>query len=154
MNILCRDIGSYVKLKYGFGSEFGDYVEKYVLKFSHNYDSSRENIWIAEDGGKRVGVIAIVKVDDRTAQLRWFLIEPGMRGRGLGHKLMDTAIQFSGEKGYSHVFLWTVSSLETARHLYMSYGFTLTETMENHTWSFKLTEERWDLDLQVPGHYA
>lgn len=58
---------------------------------------------------------------------------------------MKLALDFSREKGYRHIFLYTVSILETARHLYASYGFTLTETKENKEWGQDLVEERWDL---------
>ena len=133
--------------EYGFGSEFSDYVEKYVLKFDEHHEEGKENIWIAEDNGKPVGMIAIVKVDDATAQLRWFLIEPNMRGMGLGYKLMDTVVDFCIEKQYKHVFLWTVNILEAARILYKRFGFELTESKANDTWGEHLTEERWDLDL-------
>jgi N-acetylglutamate synthase-like GNAT family acetyltransferase len=134
--------------EYGFSSEFVDYVEKYVKEFDKNHDEARENIWIAEADGKRVGMIAIVKAGDETAQLRWFLIEPEMRGKGLGHRLMKTVIDFCKEKGYRHVFLWTADILAAARHLYQVYGFALTETVPNDTWTDDvINEERWDLHL-------
>lgn len=133
--------------EYGFGPEFGDYVEKYVLQFDNCHDENKENIWIAESGGKPIGVIAIVWIDDSTAQLRWFLVEPMMRGRGVGHLLMEAAIVFCRDKKYKHVFLWTVSNLHSARHLYGKYGFVLTEVKENNTWAHNLTEERWDLHI-------
>lgn len=134
--------------EYGFSSEFMDYVEKYVKEFDKNHDEAMENIWIAETGGKRVGMIAIAKAEEDTAQLRWFLIEPEMRGKGLGHRLMKMAVDFCKEKGYRHVFLWTVDILEAARHLYQAYGFALTETVENDAWTDDvIKEERWDLYL-------
>lgn len=135
-------------MEYKFSSEFSDYVEVYVNKFNENHDKDKENMWIVECEGKSVGVIAIVKVDDFTAQLRWFLIEPKMRGHKLGHELMKTAINFCTEKGYNHVLLWTVDILETARHLYSKYRFTLTESVDNTTWTNNLLkEERWDVHL-------
>lgn len=134
--------------EFGFSSEFADYVEKYVKEFDKNHDEARENIWIAEADGKRVGMIAIVKAGAETAQLRWFLIEPEMRGKGLGHRLMKTAVDFCKGKGYRHVFLWTVEILEAARHLYQVYGFVPTETVPNDTWTDGvINEERWDLYL-------
>lgn len=134
--------------EYGFTTEFGEYVEKYVVKFHESHDENAENIWIAEENGRPVGMIAIVKADDSTAQLRWFLIESQMRGKGLGHKLMKTVIDFCKEKNYKHVLLWTVNILEAARHLYKTYGFSLTESVENNTWTDSvIKEERWDLDL-------
>jgi DNA-binding MarR family transcriptional regulator/GNAT superfamily N-acetyltransferase len=131
--------------EFGFTSEFGDYVEEYVKKFKEYHDPNKEAIFIAEEDGAPIGVIAIVKAEDTTAQLRWFLIEPEARGKGLGHKLMDTAIDFSKDKGYKHVFLWTVNILEPARHLYREHGFSLTECKEHELWGHQLTEERWDL---------
>lgn len=135
------------EVEYGFNTKFGDYVEKYMHKFDICHDKTQENIWVAERERKVIGTIALVKVDDSTAQLRWFLIEPEIRGKGLGHTLMKTTIDFCKEKNYKHVLLWTVNILDTARHLYKSYGFNLTETQENEEWGCKLTEERWDLYL-------
>ncbi|MHB1394524.1 MAG: GNAT family N-acetyltransferase [Clostridia bacterium] len=96
---------------------------------------------------QEIGMIAIVRADDSTAQLRWFLIEPHMRGIGLGYKLMKTAVDFCKDKNYKHVFLWTVSILEAARSLYKRFGFELTESKSNDSWGAHLMEERWDLKL-------
>lgn len=134
--------------EYGFNLGFTEYVKMYVEKFHADHDENMENIWIAEKLGKQVGVIAVVKHDEKTAQLRWFLIEPDLRGKGLGRKLMKTALGFCREKGYEHVFLLTVDVLETARRMYAKNGFILTETSENNEWAdFVVKEERWDLDL-------
>lgn len=134
--------------EYKFSKEFSDYVGKYVLEFHEHHDEAKENMWIAEVNGKVAGVIALVKVDDDTAQLRWFLIEPEARGKGLGRKLIETLIDFCKEKGYKHILLWTVNILEAARHLYGSYGFKLTESVENTSWTDDIIyEEHWDLYL-------
>lgn len=137
------------KKEYGFFEEFANYVEKYLLEFNKNHDENKENIWIAEYNGKQVGVIAAVKTDnDYTAQLRWFLIEPEMRGKGLGRKLVQVVLNFCKERNYKHIFLWTANILKTARHIYASYGFKLTETVENTEWTNeKVLEEKWDLFL-------
>lgn len=134
--------------EYGFTEEFTDYVSIYVNKFIEDHDQERENILIAECNGKNVGVIAVVKESDTTAQLRWFLIEPEMRGRGLGKQMVDMALDFCREKEYKHVFLLTLSILKPARHIYSERGFTLTDTKENNEWAdYTVEEERWDLEL-------
>ena len=46
-------------------------------------------------------------------QLRWFLIEPGARGKGLGKKLLHEAVEFSRQKKYENIILWTIRHLET-----------------------------------------
>ena len=134
--------------EFGFTAEFTDYVRIYVNKFIEHHDKERENIWIAEQDGKQVGVIAVVKEDDATAQLRWFLIETDMRGMGLGKKMVDLALDFCKEKDYKHVFLLTLSILKTARHIYSRSGFKLTETTDVDGWAdYTVVQERWDLDL-------
>ena len=134
--------------EYKFSSIFSDYVEKYIKLFDKSHKEDKENIWIAEFNSKPVGVIAIVEDETNIAQLRWFLIEPHMRGKNLGHKLVQTALNFCKEKNYEHVFLWTADILKAARHIYKSQGFTLTESVDNTTRTDKLVkEERWDLDL-------
>lgn len=134
--------------EYGFTPAFGDYVATTLSAFAAGRDPSRENLWIAATNQGAVGVIAVVKAAAATAQLRWFLIEPEMRGRKLGRRLIQTALDFCRAQGYRHVFLWTVSILGAARHLYRQYGFRLTETASNNTWTeATLEEERWDLEL-------
>jgi hypothetical protein len=53
-------------------------------------------------------------------------------------------MHFCASEGYERVFLWTVSDLLAARHLYEKWKFSLTETVEHHIWGKNLTEERWD----------
>ncbi len=142
--IIFRQIELYED-EYGFGPEFGKYVEKYVRRFHEKHDEN-ENLWIAEMDNRPAGVIAIVKSGD-AAQLRWFFIEPEVRGRGVGHKLIRKAIDFCREKNYRHIYLLTVSILDAARHLYKSYGFKVTEAKDNREWGLTLREERWDLYL-------
>lgn len=153
-SFLPQDLGTIVekhyelyKTEFGFDLTFKDYVGNAVDQFAKSHDKNKENIWVVEMGERVVGSIAIVKVDDKTAQLRWFLIDPDLRGKGLGNKLMATAVDFCRLKGYTCIFLWTVSILQAARHLYQQYGFSLTATEEHDVWGKHLIEERWDLRL-------
>lgn len=138
---------SLYETEYGLTNDFKRYVHSGVNHFVKPYDETRECLWIAEHKGKPAGSIAIVKVNAATAQLRYFLLEPEMRGRGLGDKLVSLAINFCREKGYKQVYLETISMLKTARHLYKKHGFTLTSTHKNSSWGKTVTEERWDLTL-------
>lgn len=131
---------------YGFSRAFEYYVMKGLTEFMANPVGG--DLWVARIDGKNAGAIAITKDNDNTAQLRWFIIDEAYQGLGLGKRLMETALAFCREKGYLHVFLWTVNILETARYLYKKYGFVLSEEKVNDTWTDKvLKEERWDLFL-------
>jgi len=109
---------------------------------------SAGNIWVAESANRIVGFIGIVGTDSETAQLRWFLVDPEFRGMGLGRKLMTLAMNYCREEGFKHVFLWTFNELEIARHLYQTFGFSLTEKVPRENWKQGLVDERWDLALE------
>jgi GNAT superfamily N-acetyltransferase len=84
---------------------------------------------------------------DDAAQLRWFLVDPSQRGRGLGRRLLDTALGYARSRGFGSVFLWTIAGLTPAHHLYRQAGFTLTESRPVRQWGIDVVEQRFDLDL-------
>lgn len=131
--------------EYGLDQVFEKYVLAGLLAFLDNPEGGE--IWLAECDDRIAGFIAIVRHDPTTAQLRWFLLEPDYRGVGLGHRLMDTVMQFCRQQNYEHVFLWTFKGLDAARHLYEQHGFSLTEEKPNNTWKHELVEQRWDCRL-------
>jgi DNA-binding MarR family transcriptional regulator/N-acetylglutamate synthase-like GNAT family acetyltransferase len=131
---------------YQFGHMFEYYVMKGLTEFMINTDGGE--LWVAEVNGEIVGSIAITMSTDTVAQLRWFILNEKVQGMGIGKNLMEKAIDFCKHKNYQHLFLWTVSTLDAARHLYQKYHFTLTEEKPNDEWTgTTLIEERWDLDL-------
>ena len=133
--------------EYNFDLSFKEYIVDTVGNFLKKFDSSKENLWILEINQQPKGSIGIVKVDETSAQLRWFLIEPDVRGRGFGSELVQTAIDFCREKRYKTIFLWTNSELTTARRIYEKYGFKITETKRKKLSNQDLIEERWELSL-------
>ncbi len=139
--------GTLYDREYGFDHTFPSYVREPLEKFHGYRKPHSEQIWIAEKDGKRVGVIAIAYVDDYTAQLRWFLLLQEERGKGLGNRLMEIAVEFSKKAGYGKIILWTVSILPAARHLYGKFGFSIEEKIPHRIWGKDLVEERWDLVL-------
>jgi GNAT superfamily N-acetyltransferase len=120
------DIGSIVCLhgvtyarEYGFDHTFEAYVAGPLAEFAKSA-SATDRIWIAEQGDRIVGCIAIVAHSPQVAQLRWFLVEERCRGAGLGKRLLNEALAFCTASGYQSVFLWTVSTLTAAAHVYRS----------------------------------
>src|SRR5262245_14452302 len=118
------DLGSIVHFhgtvyarEHGFDPTFSAYVAG-PLAYFVRASSARERLWIAERAGRLAGCIAIVAASEHEAQLRWFLVDPSARGRGLGQWLIDEAIAFCRKQRYDSVFLWTVSALTAAAHLY------------------------------------
>ncbi len=132
--------------EHGFNHEFDAYVALNMAKFIQTL-SDREHLWIAEAEGKFVGSAAIVRLDDFTAQLRWLIVEPEYRKKGIGKQLVADAVHFSREKGYRSVILWTIDFLKIARGLYGASGFSQKETKVSHAWGKCFIEECWKLHL-------
>jgi GNAT superfamily N-acetyltransferase len=107
----------------------------------------RESIWLVDINNVLRGSLAIVKHNETEAQLRWYLLHPSLRGKGLGTRLMEESIAFCRQQGYTKVFLWTVSSLHAAAHVYIRAGFRVTEEHTHEMWGCILTEQRYDLQL-------
>ena len=127
---------------------FSDYIDEGLHRFVQNFDKEKDCMFILEYNGDPTGSLAVIHTNENTAQFRYFFLEPGMRGRGLGNKLLDRALDFCREKEYQQVFLWTISAQKVARRLYKSKGFEITQTHENKEWGEVVLEERWDLDLR------
>ena len=147
------DLGSVVQLhgvtyarERGFDPTFEAYVAGPLAEFVRR-GADRERLWVAEEGARLVGCVAIVAAAPETAQLRWFLVEPAARGRGLGTRLLREALAFCRECGYTDVILWTESVLTAAARLYLAAGFRKTEERPGRLWGVDLVEEKYELVL-------
>lgn len=136
--------------EYGFDHTFEAYVAGPLSEFARSH-SSKERIWLAERDGRIIGCIAIVASSPEMAQLRWYLVDPDARGKGLGRRLLQEAVDFCRACGYRTVTLWTVSALTAAAHLYRSAGFSKVEEKPGRQWGVDVIEERYELrfDLQL-----
>lgn len=135
--------------EYGLDRGFEAYVAETAAEFGRVARPDQDRLWLAERAGHLIGSIAILGRDDQeagAAQLRWFLVDPSARGRGLGRHLLREALAFCGAAGYRSVYLWTVGGLDAAAHLYVAAGFHKTETKPPAAlWGTSLSEERYDL---------
>jgi len=132
--------------EYGWDHTFEAYVAGPLAEFAKLH-TDRERIWIVEKDGKVAGSIAIVEATPEHALLRWFLLHPDLRGHGLGRTLIEQAVDFCRDCGYSLIYLWTTSALTAAVSLYRSVGFQLTEAKTQKLWGVMVTEQRYDLHL-------
>ena len=127
--------------EHGLDTTFEPYVAKPLADFVL---SGSGRIWIAEDGDRLVGSIALVEDGEGLGQLRWFLVVPEARGTGLGKRLLDAALAHARARGLSHIFLWSFADLTDALRLYERAGFKVTETKTGLIWGAERTEVRMD----------
>ncbi len=91
-------------------------IEKYYFK---------NNGWFAviEFDGNIVGSYGLFRIDDSSCELRKMYLQQGFQGKGIGHLMMNNAIEKAKELGYSSVMLETNRLLDRAIKLYEKYGF-------------------------------
>lgn len=141
--------GTLYAQEYGLDHTFEGYVASGIGEFAICFDERKDCLWLAEDGGRIVGSIAIAGQTDQSAQVRWFLVDPQARGRGLGSGLVKAALDFCRAREFRSVFLWTISDLKGAARLYKQAGFHRTEHKTHEIWGALRTEERYDLTLDI-----
>ena len=140
--------GALYAQEYGWDRTFEGLVARIVADYAETADPTRENAWIAEIDGRRVGSVFLVADDDAsTARLRLLLVEPTARGRGLGTRLVDECVGFARGAGYTAMTLWTNDVLTAARRVYERAGFRLVREEAHHSFGHDLVGQHWHLDL-------
>ncbi len=129
----------------GFGQFFEQQVAKGMTEFVPRLDKPENGLWLAIQSGKIVGSVAIDGEDmgQDVAHLRWFIVDGGVRGSGVGKQLLDAALAFCDAHGFASTKLWTFQGLDAAHHLYGKYGFTLEEEVSGNQWGKQLSEQRF-----------
>jgi GNAT superfamily N-acetyltransferase len=133
--------------EFGWDTTFEALVARIVADFAAAHDSTREAAWIAEVDGERVGCVFCVANDEATAQLRILLVHPNGRGLGLGARLVDECVEFARDAGYERIVLWTNHPLVAARHIYLAFGFVLTDEEPHQSFGADLVGQTFELDL-------
>jgi DNA-binding MarR family transcriptional regulator/GNAT superfamily N-acetyltransferase len=133
--------------EYGWGAPFEALVAGVIAEYLRDFDPKRERCWIAESGGERVGSAFVAKKDANTAQLRMLLVEPHVRGEGLGRRLVEECIAFARSHGYRTLMLWTHENLTAARAIYAKLGFRLVKKEKHRHFGVPVVGEYWELQL-------
>lgn len=126
---------------------FFDYVEKIVRGFAEDFNPDLEFLQITERNGAPAGSIAVRNAGVGWAQLRFFMLEPELRQRGYGNRMIEQALEFCRKKGYENIFLLTITDQVVARHIYETHGFHKTGSWEKSEWGEGVVEERWERKL-------
>lgn len=129
----------------GFGQSFESVVARGLADFCDRLDHPRNAIWVAMHGNEIVGSVAIDGEDlgENAAHLRWFIVDDGLRGGGVGRTLLSAALAFADDQGFVQTQLWTFSGLSAARHLYDDHGFVCVDERPGRQWGREVLEQRF-----------
>jgi len=142
--------GIYYHEHWGFGVFFEAKVATELCEFLSRYHENRDGFWSASKEGRIEGSITIdgIHAETKGAHLRWFIMSDKLRGRGIGNRLINRAMDFCRKNDYKRVYLWTFEGLHPARHLYEKMGFKLLEQQKGTQWGTKVNEQRYELRIE------
>jgi RimJ/RimL family protein N-acetyltransferase len=137
--------------QYGLDSTFEGHVAASVAGAGKRpFPRENEGIWIVELDGEHMGSIALTDEGDGQAMLRWVVLDPALRGRGLGRRLVAEVVAFAEAAGYERVTLETFSDLTAAAHIYRSNGFELQWEQTGPRWGREtITYQGYELNFQA-----
>lgn len=140
--------GRYYAESHGFGAFFEAKVAREVGEFLQRLDPARDLFRCAIAGDRVLGSIALDAGEDpASAHLRWFILDPALRGQGLGRRWLTEAIAQARRIAAPEIHLWTLDGLDAAARLYADAGFGLDREMEAEQWGRRTIERRLVLPL-------
>ncbi len=90
------------------------------------YCQHKGNFWLALDGDKLVGTIALIDIGDEMGALRKMFVHRDYRGKNVGVAsiLLNTLLQHCQKSGFKSIFLGTNPRLQAAMRFYEKNGFS------------------------------
>ncbi len=79
--------------------------------------------FVLKEGKKVIGTVAIIKRGNKVAELKRLYVDTLYQGKGYGSKLLDTAIQYCKENGFTKLEFETNKKFTKAHLLYQRRGF-------------------------------
>ena len=131
------DWNALAEMRYRFRVEVGSPTEtksRFVrrctswMKKAFGADSSTWRCWVIDDGKQLLGHVCVqvfekmpnpVKEPEAHAYLTNFYVVPGMRGRGLGRKLLNKALSWCRAQDVDAIILWATAE---SKSLYWGCG--------------------------------
>ena len=105
---------------------------------------ARGAVRIVERDGEVAGCIALtIEAADR-GRLRWVLLDPAVRGTGVGREMIADIVGHADSLGLDLVDLQTFSDLEVAGRIYRSLGFEVVETRRFSGWGRPILMQRYE----------
>jgi len=141
-------LATYHARHWGLGAYFEAKVAHELAEFIARYDRDHDRLFLALDGERVIGAIAIDGSDATAAsegvRVRWFILDEAWHGRGIGKRLLAAAMAFLAERRCARCYLTTFAGLDAARALYERAGFRLVGETAAASWGPRLTEQRFE----------
>jgi putative acetyltransferase len=106
----------------GLDLEFQE-IDAELAGLPGDYAPPRGALFVAEDGGRLIGMIGLRPFDAAICEMKRLYVRPGARGRGLAKQLIAAALDEARRLQYSEIRLDTLPMMGDAQSLYLALGF-------------------------------
>jgi ribosomal protein S18 acetylase RimI-like enzyme len=100
-------------------------VREDAEEFAREYFGAGAGIWLASDGPKTVGCIALRPLPqiEQSGEVKRLYVKPEYRGRGIAEQLLKALEEYAREFGYAHIYLDSKDDLVAAIRFYQKHGY-------------------------------
>ena len=105
-------------------------------------------VWLVEVGDRLAGSLALTDEGEGIGQIRWFVLDPDLRGRGTGRALLSELFEVARAAAMRQLQLQTFSALQAAAHLYRDAGFRVVWARDRYDWGSPMTYQGYELPLR------
>jgi ribosomal protein S18 acetylase RimI-like enzyme len=145
------DIGAIVRLHGSLYAAEQGLDERFEAGIGSGIAAAVENGWpgrgalrIAELHGRFAGSVALTVEGPAEGRLRWVVLDPALRGHGLGRRMVSEVVAEGDALGLELIDLQTFSDLQTAGGIYRSLGFEVVETRRFSGWGRPILLQRYE----------
>jgi ribosomal protein S18 acetylase RimI-like enzyme len=104
-------------------------------------------VWLADGDTALLGALGLTEEGGGLGKVRWFVLDPSLRGRGLGRELIVELLHEARAAGLQTLVLETFSDLTAAAHIYRAAGFRVTWERPLEEWGPAVTFQQYELTL-------
>ncbi len=137
----------FYELNYDWLNEFF-YVEKYDEQVLRNCKSEIIDkggyIFFALNNSQVVGTMALILRETGIYELNKMAVKKDLRGNGIGHQLIQYIIDYSIDKEFKSIILYSNTVLKNSIHLYKKFGF---KEIDNPDAPYKRSDIKMELKL-------
>jgi len=108
--------------EFGFSAASADQPD--LLDIPQHYGAKDSKFWIALDGPALIGTTGFVDLGSKQGLLRKMFVRSDYRGAGVALLLLDNALAWARDRGFSEMYLGTNSKFHAAQRFYEKHGFT------------------------------
>jgi ribosomal protein S18 acetylase RimI-like enzyme len=134
--------------EYGLNERFTETVEQDVAAaVAGGWPDRTGAVWLVEAEGPLLGALALTDEGDGVGRVRWFALDPVLRGRGLGRSLMAELLDEARAAGLHTLRLETINVLTVAARIYTGIGFRVVWERERKDWGPRVTYQGYEHTL-------